>query len=74
MIINFLFERIHLELNVIRNDTNFDNNYVVTQNDQLNEQKMLNLFLPEFTTKYNSIISQLFYGLLEKKVNTKVVK
>ena len=66
-LINFLLERIHTELNIIKNDTNFKEDYVITQNDQLNEATMLNLFTKEFSTKYNSIISNLFYGLLETR-------
>ena len=39
-LIQFLLERFHNELNII--DNNFNNDY--TQNDQLDEQKMINLF------------------------------
>ena len=66
-LINFLLERLHTELNVIKNDIVFNENYVIAPNDQLNEQTMLNLFTKEFAVKYNSIISNLFYGLLETK-------
>ena len=70
-LINFLIERFHNELNIIPNENGLQNNnnykYEVTQNDQLDEQKMLNIFLNEFKLKYNSIISNLFYGLLETK-------
>ena len=66
-LINFLLERLHTELNVIKNDIVFNENYVIAPNDQLNEQTMLNLFTKEFAFKYNSIISNLFYGLLETK-------
>ena len=38
-----------------------------SENDQLDEQKMLALFTNEFKTNYNSIISNLFYGLLETR-------
>ena len=64
-LINFLIERFHKELNVIKNPNIINENYEVTQNDQLNEQKMLTLFTKEFAAKYNSIISNLFYGLLK---------
>ena len=65
-LINFLLERLHSELNVINNGNNIQmDNY--SDNDQLDEQKMLALFTNEFTTKYNSIISNLFYGLLETR-------
>ena len=70
-LMNFLMERFHNELNVINNDNDILNNYYnnsISQNEnQLNEQKMLNIFKNEFKTKYNSIISNLFYGLLETK-------
>ena len=68
-LINFLLERFHLELNEPRNDQNNNimNNYEITQNDQLNEDKMLNIFLQEFKMKYNSIISNLFYGMFETR-------
>ena len=68
-LINFLLERIHLELNEPRKDqnNNMKESYVINQNDQLNESKMLNLFINEFKSKYNSIISNLFYGMIETK-------
>ena len=70
-LINFLIERFHNELNIIKNDNgmqnNNNNNYEINPNDQLDEQKMLNIFINEFKIKYNSIISDLFYGLLETK-------
>jgi len=64
-LIQFLIERFHKELNIINNDNNFNNDY--NQNDQLNEQKMKELFMNEFEINYNSIISDLFYGILEIK-------
>ena len=68
-LINFLLERFHLELNEPRKDQNSNkvDNYVINQNDQLNENKMLNIFIHEFKLKYNSIISHLFYGMIETK-------
>jgi ubiquitin C-terminal hydrolase len=69
-LINFLLERFHNELNEIQKDNIQYNNYVSYQikpNDQLDKQKMLNIFTNEFKEKYNSIISNLFYGLLETK-------
>ena len=68
-LINFLLERIHLELNEPRKDQNNNmmESYVVNPNDQLNESKMLNIFINEFKMKYNSIISNLFYGMVETK-------
>ena len=68
-LINFLLERFHLELNEPIKDQNNNRkeNYSISPNDQLNENKMLNLFINEFTSKYNSIISHLFYGMIETK-------
>ena len=62
-LIQFLLERFHNELNIT--DNNFNNDY--TQNDQLDEQNMINLYMKEYTANYNSIISHLFYGILETK-------
>ena len=70
-LINFLLERLHKELNDLKKENNMQNgnnmSYTISQNDQLNEQKMLNIFSNEFKEKYKSIISNLFYGLLESK-------
>ena len=67
-LINFLLERFHNELNNIKKEN--DHNYMTYEfnsNDVLDEQKMLNKFINEFKEKYNSVISNLFYGLLETK-------
>ena len=64
-LINFLLERFHLELNEPR--INMKKNYKINLNDQLNEDKMLKIFINEFKMKYNSIISNLFYGMFETK-------
>ena len=64
--INYLLERLHNELNANKNNNQIDN-YTISQNDHLDEYKMLNLFLKEFCDKYNSIISNLFYNSLETK-------
>ena len=66
-LINFLLERLHNELNIVNKNNNSTNNNVINQNDQLNEEKILFIFLNEFKEKYNSIISNLFYGILETK-------
>jgi len=68
-LINFLLERFHLELNEPRKvqNNNMNQNYEITPNDQLNEDKMLKIFINEFKMKYNSIISNLFYGMFETK-------
>ena len=64
-LINFLLERLHKELNEPKSQQN--NNYSITQADQLDENKVFNLFFNEFEIKYHSIISDLFYGIMETK-------
>ena len=66
-LINFLLERFHQELNIVNNINNINNDSNINQPDQTNEQLMLKLFLDEFKEKFNSIISTLFYGILETK-------
>ena len=74
-LVNFLIERFHQELNIIKKDPNI--NITTTSQDQINEQKMLNSFLAEFKQNFNSPISNLFYGILETKSqcsNCKIIK
>ena len=66
-LINFLLERFHKELNSINIENNINNNSKINMLDQTNEQLMLKLFLNEFQEKYNSPISNLFYGIIETK-------
>ena len=68
-LINFLLEKFHQELNVVKN--NNINNYEVQQEDQTKEALMFQLFLQEFSQKFNSPISNLFYGVLETKSQCK---
>ena len=65
-LINFLLERFHQELNQI-DTNNIPANNQINQVDQLDEQKMLNLFLIDFKIKFRSIISDLFYGVMETR-------
>ena len=65
-LINFLLERFHSELNIKKGNNNLETiNY--NQIDQTNEKIILNLFIEEFRNNYNSVISNLFYGLMETK-------
>ena len=64
-LINFLIETLHSELNVV--DKNNINNNMISSTDQLDENKMLNLFLADMKARYNSPISTLFYGVMETK-------
>ena len=64
-LINFLIERFHQELNIIKKNPNINN--ILSQADQTSEQLMLKVFLDEFSQNFNSPISNLFYGILETK-------
>ena len=65
-LINFLIERFHQELNEVKIKIGNTNDNINIQ-DQTNEQLMLNSFIKEFREKYNSPISNLFYGMMETK-------
>ena len=64
-LINFLLEKLHEELNLGSNK-NF-NSKSITPFDQKNETKMLGIFLKDYTERYKSIISNLFYGTIQTK-------
>ena len=68
-LIIFLLEKIHQELNSMKNiSNNYEmNNILSNQFDQFEEKKMLNNFFKEFPIKYHSKISDLFYGSMETK-------
>ena len=72
-LINFLLERFHQELNVINTNIKISNNDINNneyhQPDNTNELAMLKDFLEDFVKKFNSPISNLFYGIL--KIKTK---
>ena len=67
--INFLIERLHQELNEpkVNKDNNNTNEIYINNINQSDEMGMLKLFFSDFEIKYNSIISNLFYGILESK-------
>ena len=66
-LINFLIERLHQELNVINPNKTDSSNDNSNQFDQTNELSMLKIFIEDFHQKFNSPISNLFYGILETK-------
>ena len=67
-LINFLIERFHQELNIMNSkDINNENLNPLYQPDQTNELLMLKEFMEEFNQKFNSPISNLFYGVMETK-------
>ena len=75
-LINFLLERFHQELNTENPNKNINNNMIAAE-DQTNEKSMLQLFLEEFKQKFNSPISNLFYGIIETKsqcLGCKIIK
>jgi ubiquitin carboxyl-terminal hydrolase 2/21 len=63
-LVNFLLERFHQELNKKNSSVNQNNN-INNLIDQTNEMNMLNTFIQEFQEKYDSPISNLFYGIME---------
>ena len=64
-LINFLLEKLHEELNLGSNK-NF-NSKLISHADQKDETKMLGIFLKDMQERYKSIISDLFYGVIETK-------
>ena len=65
-LVNFLLQRIHSELNVIKNEKNSNNIDFNNSNlEQINRNMVLQKFLIEYEVDYNSIISKLFYGIFE---------
>ena len=67
-LINFLIERLHNELNVV-SENKVDENW--NQINQANEKEVLNTFIKEFSSNFNSPISHLFYGILETQSQCK---
>ena len=67
-LINFLLGRFHQELNIMNSkDINNENLNPLYQPDQTNEFLMLKEFMEELNQKFNSPISNLFYGVMETK-------
>ena len=63
-LINFILQRLHAELNSnINNDINNDNIFI----NQYDEQNVLQHFLDDFQLRERSIISGLFFGIIETK-------
>ena len=58
-LINFIVMTLHDELNTINNNINIPNVIL----DQSNKQIMFNTFVQDFKLKYNSLASDLFYGM-----------
>ena len=60
-LVSFILQQLHTELNLIKNN-NINNNINVNQYD---EQNMLNFFLENFKKTNCSIISDIFFGIIE---------
>ena len=65
-LINFILQQLHLELNKIKYNNNIYNinNFNLNQNDEMN---VLQYFLEDYKKNNQSIISDLFYGIIETK-------
>ena len=62
-LINFLLERIHVELNFAENNQNISNILMNNPHIQTNKSQMLDIFIKDFQNNNKSIISDLFYGV-----------
>jgi len=62
-LIKFLLERFHQELNEANSKTSNQNNIV----NQMDEMQTLNAFFVEYFSANKSIITDLFYGIVEKR-------
>ena len=60
-LISFILQQLHTELNLIKNN-NINNNTNLNQND---EQDMFNFFLEKFKENHRSVISDIFFGIIE---------
>ena len=65
-LINFFLEKIHEELN-FESEKNF-NIISITPFDRKNEAKMLEIYLKNYFQRYKSIISNLFYGIIQTNI------
>ena len=66
-LLNFLLERIHIELNTKVNNAENKENLYFSENIQMNEELLKQLFFEDFRNNYRSIISNLFYFTIETK-------
>ena len=64
-LINFLLEQLQTELNIISEKINNNENNANAMNIQTDKNKLYELFLNNYKTNYNSIISDSFYGSIQ---------
>ena len=75
-VIDFLLDKLHKELNIVKDDDNNNNDadfnsIINNENIQLDEDKLYQNFKKYYNKNYNSIISDLFYGIRGKKIKCK---
>ena len=73
-VIIFLLDKLHKELNIIKDVSNDNEDYdriINNQNIILDKDKLYEIFEKYYNKNYNSIISHLFYGIREKKIKFK---
>jgi ubiquitin C-terminal hydrolase len=68
-LINFLLERMHQELNIVKYNNNNITDINISNNPyyQIDKKTVFQIFINNYTKNYNSIISDLFYGVNEIK-------
>ena len=72
-IVAFLLEKMHKELNKIRQIENNEEQYIITSTfngqdeDKTNKIEMIDKFVKYFKENFNSFISNLFFGMLKEK-------
>ena len=67
-IVALLLEKLHKELNRIKENKNNEDQYIITYNeDKSNKSEMIERFVNHFTENFNSIISNHFFGMLKEK-------
>ena len=64
-LINFLLEQLQTELDIISEKINNNENNANAMNIQKDKNKLYELFLNNYKTNYNSIISDSFYGSIQ---------
>ena len=68
-IVALLIEKIHKELNQVKKRENNEDQYIITYNeDKSNKPEMIDKFVKHFTENFNSLISNILFGMLKEKI------
>ena len=73
-IVAFLLEKMHKELNITKKIENKEEQYIITSTfngqdeDKTNKIEMIDKFVKHFKENFNSLISNLFFGMLKEKI------